>query len=565
MLAVFSKILYMSLEGSWLILLILLLRIPAGRAGKWVPPLLWGAAGVRLLFPFTLETVWSLKPAWRILQRETVTGLLPAGAAPAGSPGNLPAAGGLAGTLPHGTADTAGFLFSPWMVLSVIWFLGVILFIGYGLFCAGKLHRQHRVYLTEEKGIRVADTVTAPFLTGIFRPVIYLPSWLEGEEKDYVLRHEKAHIQRRDPLWKTLAYGILALHWFNPLIWAAYVLFCRDLEMACDEKVITERFRQERTDGADSGSGHEVFAPMTLEERKAYASVLVDCSQGTRPSVVAPLTFAEVSVKARVRMILQFKRTSLWLTGLVLLLCGTITAGAMTDPVSREIRDALSGAMLTQMEFSKLETPNGTTAALSEEELERMIAQYAEKVDRYYTADNGCQVYKQQYADLLRRVFQEPQEEALVQCGTVDCRITSLRYVEGGTQAELTGSFTGWAVFVCRDEDSGKYRIAGTTSDRTDLRCRMEKENGVWKVKEMPEFLPSEETGKSSALQRLRRTLREEVSLQRLEQKLEKLEEQEFPDYAGAWQAIHMGMQSKIRKEEDKRYGTQTANRYPGI
>ena len=164
--------------------------------------------------------------------------------------------------------------------------------------------------------IRQSEFVDSPFVLGIFRPVIYLPYQVEPEDLEYVIAHEQAHIRRKDHWWKPLGFLLLCVYWFNPLLWVAYVLLCRDIEGACDEKVIRE---------------------MGLEDRRGYSTALLNCSVRRRSIAACPLAFGEVGVKERVKSVMHYKRPAFWLVAAALVACGAAAVCFLTDPpASRE-------------------------------------------------------------------------------------------------------------------------------------------------------------------------------------------------------------------------------------
>lgn len=275
--ALFLKIVNLSITASWLILVIILIRPIMKKVPKWIQCALWVLVAVRLVCPFSIESMFSLIPSSEPIPQNIEIESLPAQATNPMIEENLPI------TVPA-SVNSMQILIT---CLSYLWVLGIIVMLGYAIFSFVRLKRVTRVFVEMGDNIRACDEVKSPFILGVLRPIIYLPSSYEGETLDYVLLHEKAHLRRHDNLWKPLGYVILAIYWFNPLCWAAYILLCRDIEMACDEKVVCE---------------------LDKEGKAAYSQALLNCSFPQKRIVVSPLGFGEVGVKQRVKSILNYKK-----------------------------------------------------------------------------------------------------------------------------------------------------------------------------------------------------------------------------------------------------------------
>ncbi|MBR5285048.1 MAG: M56 family metallopeptidase, partial [Clostridia bacterium] len=192
-----------------------------------------------------------------------------------------------------------------------LWGIGIGVMLLYAVGSRYLLGRRVAVSVPdEEERVRLCDEIDTPFILGMIRPHIYLPSSLGEEEKKYVLAHERAHIQRKDHIWKLIGFSALTLHWFNPFCWLAYVLFCRDIELACDEKVIR--------------SG-------TAEYKKAYSNALLVCSLPREKKIFCPLAFGEVGVKDRIRAVLRYKKPAKWMIAVAVLATLAIIVFFMTD------------------------------------------------------------------------------------------------------------------------------------------------------------------------------------------------------------------------------------------
>lgn len=277
MTTVFLVVLSMSISASWLIAALLVLRLLLRKMPKRSVILLWGLVGLRLLIPFSIESRLSLIP------------------------GNRP------GTTP--VVSESGQIPEIW---SLLWLMGVLLFTVYFLISYWYFLRTLDTAVFLKEKTYQSDRIQAAVVVGLWRPKIYIPFRMESNSMAYILAHEQAHIRRRDHWWKLLAYFMLTLHWFNPLVWIAYVMLGRDMELACDEEVIRDLDTQARGD---------------------YTQALMMNSRRCHHSTVYRLCFGEIGVKERVRSILNYQRPSAWHS--VVLAVFSIVLGVcfLTDPV----------------------------------------------------------------------------------------------------------------------------------------------------------------------------------------------------------------------------------------
>ncbi len=287
----FIRILNLSITAGWIVLAVLLLRLVLKQAPKWLHAAMWALVGIRLVCPFSLESIFSLIPS-----TETVPQDILYAQSPAIHSGITPFNAAVNPVLTESFAPTVGDSVNPMQVVmtiaSAVWVAGIGGMLLYSLISFLRIRRSVREAIPLQENIRVCDRIDTPFILGVFRPQIYLPSVMPQEDMTHVIAHEHAHLQRRDHLWKPLGFLLLSVHWFNPLLWAAYVLLCRDIELACDEKVI---------------------AGMDITQRKAYSSALLSCSLPRRTIAACPLAFGEVGVKTRIRRILHYKRPAFWI------------------------------------------------------------------------------------------------------------------------------------------------------------------------------------------------------------------------------------------------------------
>lgn len=296
---VFSALLNRSLAAALLILTACLYRVLLPKAPKWSRLLLWALAAVRLALPVSIQSVWSLVPSETVLDYETAQYAakpeLTSGIASFNSAVN-PVFGEHFAANPQGSVNPL----QVWMhIAGGIWALGVLVLLVLAFVSFWKVRRRVGASIELSPGVRLCDGIDTPFLLGLFRPTIYLPSGLPEDEREYVLAHEIAHKRHGDCVWKLLGYGLLCVYWFDPLVWLGYSLFCRDLELACDERVV---------------KGY------SLSEKKRYASVLLSNSVPRGAISVCPLAFGEVGVKERVKRVLDKKPTKV-LIALALAVC----------------------------------------------------------------------------------------------------------------------------------------------------------------------------------------------------------------------------------------------------
>lgn len=317
---VFSALLNRSLAAALLILTACLYRVLLRKAPKWSRILVWLLAGLRLALPVSVKSAWSLVPSETVLDYKTAQYAakpeLTSGIASFNSAVN-PVFGEHFAANPHGSVNPL----QVWMhIAGGIWALGVLVLLVLAFVSFWKVRRRVGASIECSPGVRLCDGIDTPFLLGLFRPAIYLPSGLPEDEREYVLAHEIAHKRHGDCVWKLLGYGLLCVYWFDPLVWLGYNLFCRDLELACDERVV---------------KGY------SLPEKKRYASVLLSNSVPRGAISVCPLAFGEVGVKERVKRVLDKKPTKV-LIALALVLCLVIGVCFATSP-REEIIYGLSG------------------------------------------------------------------------------------------------------------------------------------------------------------------------------------------------------------------------------
>ena len=306
----FLKIINMSISASWLVLAVLILRFVLKKAPKWINVLLWGIVAIRLICPFSFESTLSLIPSAETIPLNIgmdTTPTINSGISainnavnPIISQSNTPMAGASVNLL----QITIG-------IYEYIWIFGMIALALYTAISYWRLRRKVDTAVRYKDNIFQSENVSFPFVLGIIKPRIYLPFKMNGQYLEYVVAHEQAHICRKDHWWKPLGFLLLMIHWFNPLMWLAYVLLCRDIELACDEKVIKELGNEQRGD---------------------YTQALVACSVNRRMIAACPLAFGEVSVKERVKSVMNYKKPAFWVIIIAVIICVGVAVCFLTNP-----------------------------------------------------------------------------------------------------------------------------------------------------------------------------------------------------------------------------------------
>ena len=309
---VFLKLVNLSISASWLILAVLVLRFVLKKAPKWVMPLLWGVVALRLVCLFSIESALSLIPSAETIPSEIVTEtrepvLYEQATLDIVTNPTLPSAA----EVPVGVSRQQAQV--DFNIYSVLWLAGMAALLVHALVSAGKLKRKLATAILLRDNIYESEFVDSPFVFGVVKPNIYLPMHMDEGTAAYVIAHEHAHLARRDHWWKVLGYLVLALHWFNPLVWVAYILFCRDIELACDEKVVR---------GLDGAA------------RADYSQALLSCAAPKRAVAACPLAFGEGNIKTRVKSALHYKKPAFWVAAAAVLAVVIVAVCFLTNPKS---------------------------------------------------------------------------------------------------------------------------------------------------------------------------------------------------------------------------------------
>ena len=326
MINIFLRLLNISITAGWIVLVVVLLRFVLKKAPKWMRVVLWGLVALRLLLPVSIESVTSLVPSAETVKIESVT-------APVLTSVNeyngvsyfyknvrgeqivlqsgFPTLNSAVNPTPEEAAEHFDTVAVLKTVAGWVWLIGVVGMLLYALISFLRLRHRVRASVLLEKGVYVCDEISDPFILGLIVPKIYLPSGMDEQTRAYVLAHEKAHLSRFDHIWKPLGFLLLSVYWFNPLLWLAYILLCRDIELACDEKVVKEL--------DDTG-------------KAAYSEALVTASVSRRSIAACPLAFGETGVKSRVKSVLNYKKPAFWIILVAILACIAVAVCFLTMP-----------------------------------------------------------------------------------------------------------------------------------------------------------------------------------------------------------------------------------------
>ena len=352
---VFLKLVNLSISASWLILAVLVLRVVLKKAPKWVMPLLWGVVALRLVCPFSIESVLSLIPSAETIPSEIVTEtrepvLYEQATLDIVTNPTLPPAAEVTVGVSRQQAQV------DFNIYSVLWLAGMTALLVHALVSAGKLKKKLATAILLRDNIYESEFVDSPFVFGVVKPNIYLPMHMDEGTAAHVIAHERAHLARRDHWWKVLGYLVLALHWFNPLVWVAYILFCRDIELACDEKVVK---------GLDGAA------------RADYSQALLSCAALGRAVAACPLAFGEGNIKTRVKSALHYKKPAFWVAAAAVLAVVIMAVCFLTNPksdINAETLLGTSSGKITRVSVAMEETSSGEEYRMSTPEIKDLLS-----------------------------------------------------------------------------------------------------------------------------------------------------------------------------------------------
>ncbi len=311
---IFLKIINMSISASYIVLAVLLLRLLLKKAPKWITVVLWSIVAIRLVCPFSIESALSLIPSFEVVSPDIMMDRTPE------INTGIPIVNQIINPMISGSfSPDPGTSANPlqlWIpTFAVIWIIGMVALLIYTVISYVKMKHKIGTAVLLRDNIYQSENVVSPFVLGIIKPKIYLPFNMNEKDVEHVVAHEMAHIRRKDHLWKPLGFLLLTLHWFNPLMWLGYVVLCRDIELACDEKVIGKLDRDARAD---------------------YSEALLTCSVNRRMIAACPLAFGEVGVKVRVKSVLNYKKPAFWIIIAAVVVCVAVAFCFLTNPPQKD-------------------------------------------------------------------------------------------------------------------------------------------------------------------------------------------------------------------------------------
>lgn len=305
----FLNIVNMSISASWIVLAVLLLRLLLNKAPKWINGILWGIVGLRLIMPFSFESIFSLIPSSETISKapDSPRPHFESGVTIIDNQVN----DYLGEHYYEGVTRPTGHFADITTILAIVWIVGIVLLLAYTIISYSRVKNKIGTAVLLRDNIYQSENVVSPFVLGIIKPKIYLPFNMNEQDMEHVIAHEQAHINRKDHWWKPLGFLILTLHWFNPLMWLGYVLLCRDIELACDEKVIKE---------------------LNTEQKADYSQALLTCSVNRRMIAACPIAFGEVGVKNRVKSVLNYKKPAFWIVITAIVASVVVAVCFLTNP-----------------------------------------------------------------------------------------------------------------------------------------------------------------------------------------------------------------------------------------
>lgn len=270
----FYSIIDISVASVWLILAVVILRAVLQKAPKWIRNIMWSLVAVRLVFPFKIESKIGVVPQLDINEIGT----------PKITATETPPTAAIT-EAPVITATPSGVSVAE--ILSIVWLVGIAAMMVYLIISYVKLKKRVDISIILDSRYRICDSIQTPFIFGVIKPKVYLPSVIGEEQLQYVIEHENSHLMRGDHIWKLLGFILLSVHWFNPFVWLAYFLFCKDIELSCDERVIS---------GKDA------------DYKRQYSAALLACSAPQKAFSTCPVAFGEISVKSRIANVVKYKK-----------------------------------------------------------------------------------------------------------------------------------------------------------------------------------------------------------------------------------------------------------------
>ena len=430
---IFMTVLNMSLTAGWMILAVALLRLLLKRAPKTVRIALWGLVALRLAFPFRIESVLSLIPSAEPVPQEIAASASPAIASgiPAVDQSVNPA---LAAAFTPNPAASVNPLQIVTAVAARIWLAGAVLLLVYCLVSYLRLYDRVRTAVPLRGRIFECDAVSSPFVLGIFRPRIYLPFDMAEKDRELVIAHEETHIRRKDHWIKPFGFLLLAVHWFNPAVWLAYILLCRDIELACDERVIQT---------------------LGETEKRNYSNALLSCSVPHARIAACPVAFGEGNVKGRIKSVLNYKRPAFWVLIAAGIACTVLTVCFLTNP-----KEESGVVLIKENDFSSGGSAEAAVSAYLDAEAVIFDHQFAEPTDGLDPTKTFCFAGYSTESTYGLAVFQRNGEGSFELLKTED-------HTEMAVQNEnsAVGYYNDYWIFVCMDDAVKEIRFSGDLSD----------------------------------------------------------------------------------------------------
>ena len=431
---VFLKIFNMSISATWLVLAVLVLRLCLKKAPRWVHVLLLGIVAVRLVCPISIESALSLIPSAEVISPDIMMDRTPeitTGISAINSVVNPIIAESFTPSL----GDSANPL-QIWIpVIAVVWGMGMAVMAVYTAVSCFLLHRKVSTATRLYGNIYQSAHIPSPFVLGMIRPRIYLPFGMKEGDMAHVIAHEQTHIRRKDHWWKPLGFGLLTIHWFNPLMWVAYVLLCRDIELACDEKVIKELGRDQRAD---------------------YSQALLTCSVDRRRIAACPLAFGEVGVRERVKNVLRYKKPAFWIIVLAVILCALLAVSMLTDPIQKltpaEILHTLDAGDVQWAQATIWNVPAGDHVMLDEAQIDELVA-----ILRSIEADEYVEM-NHVYNDISLMIYSEDCEILLTASDEYihfSFDVATAEILDGPAWAAKNETLTQFLAKIKMEQDSG--------------------------------------------------------------------------------------------------------------
>ncbi|MBQ4602850.1 MAG: transcriptional regulator, partial [Clostridia bacterium] len=367
---IFLRFLNISITAGWIVLAVVVLRLLLKKAPKWISCLLWAVVGIRLVLPFSIESIFSLIPSTTTVDTDIVYQ-----ASPSVNTG-LDAVNSVVNPIiTDSFAPNLGDSANPLQIWTFIaawaWVIGIGIMLIYTIISYILLKTKVGTAVKLDENIYQSERVTSPFILGVIKPKIYLPFKISEGDIAHVIAHERAHLKRGDHLIKPIAFVLLAVYWFNPLMWVAYILLCRDIELACDEKVIRD---------------------MEHTQKQEYSKALLDLSVRRISVASCPLAFGEVGVKARIKSVMNYKKPAFWIIIVALIVCVVVSVCFLTDPINdnnsygtkAELSDLSDIDRFENVSRIKLISPTNEVTVVVEDE----VAYIKEKISQLIISDN---------------------------------------------------------------------------------------------------------------------------------------------------------------------------------